>query len=177
MTKNQSVDKNIKDVSIDKMRFQQNKFSANFVLLGLVLSLIGLFTMINFNQYIVSGTNIHVIPDMRIGIEIGVAIVLMLMTFMASEKVKFYDTFWSYYGLFILAGINLLRIFNIPFYIYGIYDSTIEPMITKTAFRWVVAAFALSSICFTIAGLMALKRVKTLNKYIKEMKTHGHNEI
>jgi hypothetical protein len=177
MTEQQIEKKHHHEISIDKMRVQENKLSSSLVLISLILSLIALFTMINFDQFIDDGVNIRVVPNMRIGIEIAIAITLMLLTFMASEKVKYYDAFWSRYGLFILAGINFLRIFNIPFYIFGKYDETMVPMITAQSFYFVIVEFFISALLLTFAGGIALKRVTLLQKHLKEIKAHGHNAV
>lgn len=153
---------------IDKMRYQENKFSARLVLISLIFSLIALFVMITYDNFNTTGNNIRVVPDARIGVAIGIGIVLMLLTFMASEKIKFYDSFWSRFGLFILAGINFLRIFNIPFYIYGLYDDEMTAMVPTKTFIYIVVLFVLSSVSLLIAGLAASKKVSLLQKHLKE---------
>ena len=172
----QSTDKR-NFLNIDKMRYQENKLSANFVLLSLVSSLIALFTMINYDKFSIAGDNLRVIPDMRIGIEIGIGIVLMLVTFMASEKIKFYDAFWSRIGLFILAGINLVRIFNIPFYIYGLYGDETVAMIPQGKFVMIVLLFVVSVIFLVLGGVFATRKVVLLEKHMKEIEAHGHNAV
>ncbi len=166
---------NLEYIKIDKMRYQENKLSANLVLLSLVTSLIALFTMINFDEFSIAGDNLRVIPDMRIGIEIGIGIVMMLYTFMASEKIKYYDAFWSRIGLFILAGINLVRIFNVPFYIYGIYSDEMSPMIPQSTFVIVILLFVATVVFLVLAGLFATKKINLLEKHMKEIEAHEHN--
>jgi len=90
---------------------------------------------------------------------------LMLMTFLAAEKVRYYHPFWSIYGLFVLAGINLLRIFNIPFYAFEkgwIREST--KMVT-------IIEFAVSAGLLVIAGIVSLIKVLQLRQHLKETET------
>lgn len=155
-------------VEVDKMRYQENKTSARLVLISLIFSLIALFVMITYDNFNTTGNSLRVVPDARIGVAIGIGIVLMLVTFMASEKIKFYDSFWSRFGLFILAGINFLRIFNIPFYIYGLYDDEMTAMIPRRTFIYIITLFILSGLALLVAGIVATKKVSLLQKHLKE---------
>lgn len=99
----------IVNIKADKMRYQKNTSAYGLVLLSIATSLIALFTMINFDTFGSGEGTMRVIPNLRVGVEIALGIVLMLSTFMAAEKVKYYDPTWSFFGLFILAGINFLE--------------------------------------------------------------------
>ncbi|MDD3113798.1 MAG: hypothetical protein WCR28_00970 [Candidatus Izemoplasmatales bacterium] len=153
------------NLKIDRMRFQTNQIGYALTLLSLAISLISLFTLITYDEFSSGEDPIRVIPDLRFGIEISLAIVLMLMTFLAAEKVRYYHPFWSIYGLFVLAGINLLRIFNIPFYAFEkgwIREST--KMVT-------IIEFAVSAGLLVIAGIVSLIKVLQLRQHLKETET------
>ncbi|MBN2503861.1 MAG: hypothetical protein JXB20_00785, partial [Bacilli bacterium] len=83
----------------------------------------------------------------------------------------FYDPFWSQYGLFGLAGINLLRIFNIPFYAFN--EGWIPVAIKNTA----IIEFSLSVIFLVVAGFVSLRKVILLRHHMKEIDMHEHNAL
>ncbi len=160
----------ISNIKIDKMRYQTNSIGYLLVMLSVALSVIALFTLITYDSYGEGANSIRVVPDFRIGLEIALGIVLMLATFLAAEKVKYYNTFWSCYGLFILAGINFLRIFNIPLYAYkkGWIPTSIK---TRS-----IIELILSAILLIIAGIISMRKVIILKNYMKEIDKNGNND-
>ncbi len=159
------------DMKVDKMRYQTNSAGYLFVFLSLVFSIVALFTLINYDSFGEGLNPTRVVPDLRIGIEITIGIILMLLTFLAAEKVKFYDPIWSYYGLFILAGINFLRIFNIPKYAFD------KGWITESTKFWTSLELAVSALLLIVAGIISVRKVYLLHNHMKAIDKHGNNAV
>ena len=165
----------IHNIKADKMRYQNNKSSYLLVMLSIVLSLIALFTNINYDQFITGvGDDIpifYVQPDIKVGIEIAIGIIMMLVMFMAAEKIKYYDALWSRFGLFILAGINILRAFNLPLYAleqgWIPYPNVIAIMIEYFA----------SATLLILAGLIAFRKYHVLQAHLKELSADGNHAV
>ncbi|MBE0701440.1 MAG: hypothetical protein IH571_07115 [Acholeplasmataceae bacterium] len=155
---------NITNIKVDKMRYQKNASAYTLVLFSIALSIIALFQLINFDVFQVSIGAQRVIPDIRIGIEILIGIVMMLTMFLAAEKIKFYDRIWSTMGLFVLAGINFARVFNIPIYAYD--KGWIPANVMVTA----MIEFAISGALLVVAGIISTRKVILLHHYMKEIK-------
>lgn len=162
------MDKNTK---IDKMQYQSNSIGYLLVLLAMIVSLVALFTLITYDSFGSGPTPMRVIPDFRIGIEIGIGILMLLFLFLTGEKVKFYDKTWSYYIVFILAGVNFIRIFNIPLYEYNL------GWIPQSTMIYAIVEFALAGVLLVIAGIISARKVYQLNKYLKEKNAHGNNDL
>lgn len=160
---------NIINIKIDKMRYQKNASSYFYVIISLVLSIIALFTLINYDTFSIT-TDSRVVPDFRVGLEIVVGIITMMTTFLAAEKVKLYDPFWSRNGLFILAGINVLRTFSLPLYSFD------KGWIPTSLMTTSMVLFAASACLLVIAGMVASHKVSQLKHHLKELRTHGNDD-
>jgi hypothetical protein len=143
--------------SIEKMRYQFNSSGKWFVLLALTISTIALFSLINYDTFR-SGTEGRVVPDMRIGIEITIGIIIMLMLFLASEKVKVYDYKWALYGLNSIAVFHVWRAFRIPYYAFekGWIPATLRNNIT--------IGFILTAVLLVIASFVTLRKITLLRR-------------
>ncbi len=148
-------------LKVDKMRYQSNKLASSLVFLSLVFSVVALFTLITYDNFGAGGTLVRIIPDHRVGIEIGIGIVCMLATFLAAEKVKYYDRTWSFVGVFVLAGINLIRIFHLPLYAFS---KGWIPLAVQTQ---TIVEFALSAALLIAAGVISTIKVLWLQALAK----------
>ncbi|MCR3905638.1 MAG: hypothetical protein NUK62_01225 [Tenericutes bacterium] len=161
----------IVNIKADKMRYQKNTSAYGLVLLSIVTSLVALFTMINYDTFSSGEGSMRVAPDLRVGLEIALAIVLMLTTFMAAEKVKYYDPKWSLIGLFVLAGVNFLRIFNLPVYAFN------KGWIPAATMSIVMIEFAVTAGLLVLAGILSTRKVIILHKHMKELDAHGNDAV
>ncbi|MDR2822401.1 MAG: hypothetical protein LBV58_02480 [Acholeplasmatales bacterium] len=158
---NERIEKvNLQEVKADKLKYQFNSFSYWLVLLSLVLTIISLFSMINNDDFIISDVTISVIPDPLIGIEIAIGIVLMLVTFLTAEKIKAYNLKLTYFT-FVLAGINIIRIFNVPLTFY----TKDTPAYTTSTFITLIVELTVSSILLVLAGIISLQKINLMKKY------------
>lgn len=154
------------NIKADKMRYQTNSLCYMLVMFSVLISILALFTLITYDSF---GKGSRVVPDLRIGLEIGLGILMLLVMFLAAEKVKYYDAFWSCYGLFILAGINLFRIFNIPLYAHK------KGWIPTNIMTRTIIEFALTVVLLIIAGIISLRNVIILKNYMKEIDKNGNS--
>ena len=151
------------NIKVDKLRFQYNKLSQLLVILGLVFVTVGMFLLITFDNY--SDDNpIKVIPDFYIALDIVFGIINLLVLFLASEKVKYYDKNWSLFGVFIMAALNLVRIFLTPLYAFN------KEWLTRGRLTLIIILLALGVVSLVFAGVIATRKYLLLSKHQKELK-------
>ncbi len=154
----------IMNIKADKMRYQKNASAYMLVLISLITGMIGLFTLINYDRFITEGAqNMRVIPNLRVGIEILLGIIMMLMTFLSAEKIKMYDRKWSFYGVFTLAGINIFRMFFLPVY------AKEQGWIPNGTMLLVMALYAVTASLLIAAGIISIRKVIMLRNHMKEL--------
>jgi hypothetical protein len=156
---------------IDKMRYQTNRSAYSLVLLSLVVSIIALFTLINYDDFGQGSAPTRVVPDLRIGLEIALGIIMMLVTFLGAEKVKFYDPLWSKIGLFVLAGINIFRMVNIPLYAFS------KNWISATTKVVTMLEFGAAAGLLIAAGVISFWKVVRLHHHLKAMEPYGNDAV
>ncbi len=166
----------IPNVKADKMRYQTNQFAYGLVLLSIVFSVVAVFTLITYDSFGLGENPTRVVPDFRIGIEIAVSIVMMLTTFLAAEKIKYYDPIWSSLGLAVLAGIHFLRISvfgdfysGLPFYVYD--QGWIPIQLLSRAF----IEFGVAGLLLVTAAFVSTRNVIILRIHRKELAKNGHD--
>jgi len=141
------------NVKADKMRYQTNKLAYFLVLLGLAISILALFSMI---------TPRTIVPDFSIAVEILINIVLMLLTFLAAERCKYYSLNWAI-TLFVIAGIHILRIFYVP------TKLVVASMLTGGQYALIVGYLVVSAALLVMAGIITVQRHHVLAKHLKEI--------
>jgi hypothetical protein len=146
---------------IEKLKYQTNASASLLTFLSLACSVIALFMLINYDNFGTGGSSIRTIPDHRIGIEIAIGIVTMLLTFLAAEKVKVYDRVWSFFGLFVLAVINIARIYHLPVYTFGL------GWIPASVYQTTVILFAVAAALLIVAGVLSTTKVLLLDRLAK----------
>ncbi len=164
----------IHNTKADKMRYQTNRTSYLLVMLSIVMTLIALFTNINYDQFISVLTDEHVYyvqPDLRVGLEIGLGIIMMLVMFMAAEKIKYYDGFWSRIGLFVLAGINIVRAFNLPLYALN------QEWIPFGNVLVIMIEYGVAGLLLIYAGFISLQKYHILRAHLKELNINGNDAV
>lgn len=147
-------------INVEKMKYQTNSLASAITLLSLGLSVIAMFTMITYDSF-GAGEGLRVAPDHMVAIEIGMGIVTMLLTFLAAEKVKYYDRKWSCFGLFVLAGIDLFRIAFLPTYCLE------KGWIPVSVYQSTVTLFALAAALLIAAGAISTAKVALLDRFSK----------
>ncbi len=161
----------MKNIKADKLRYQTNSSAYALVMLSVAFSVVALFTLITYDAYGELELPYRVIPDFRIGLEIVLGIIMMLATFLAAEKIKYYSKSWAFYGLFILAGINLARIFNIPLYAFN------NEWIPQTIKVRAIIELAASALLLVGAAVITIRKILILNKHLKELEENGETTV
>ncbi len=141
------------NIKADKMRYQTNSRAFGLILLGLAFSVAALFSII---------TPSTVVPDFTTAIEILINIILMLVTFLAAERCKFYDRKWAIIVM-VIAVIHVLRIFYVPTRLVA------NNMITPTQFSLIVFMLLTSAALLILGGMITLKKHHMLHTHLKEM--------
>ncbi|CCV64093.1 hypothetical protein BN85405160 [Alteracholeplasma palmae J233] len=115
-----NVDKEteIMDMKVDKMRYQNNGVSYGLILLSILFVLIAGFMTITFNSFTNDSSQIKVVPNLNIALDIVMIILTLLLSFLGAEKVKFYKIKWTY-GMMIISVVTIARIFYIPLQVLG----------------------------------------------------------
>jgi len=141
------------NIKADKMRYQTNSSAFSLILLGLSLSVAALFAII---------TPSTVIPDLSTAIEILVNIVLMLVTFLAAERCKFYERKWAII-VNVIAIVHVLRIFYAPTKLLA------SGQITFIQFTFIAILLLSSAILLIAGGMITLRKSNMLHSHLKEM--------
>lgn len=146
-----------------RMRYQPNTLSYAIVMLSIILSLIAMFTLINFDSFLPDLGAQRVAPDLRIGMEILIAIVSLLVSFLAAEKLKYYDPIWSFGVVYALAALQFWRMSSLP--AYACFEKEWVPFeIANRAYF----EFQFAGILMVVAGLIATVKVIIIRRYGKE---------
>jgi len=146
-----------------RMRYQPNSLSYGIIMLSIVVSLIAMFSLINYDSFLPDLGAQRVAPDLRIGFEILVAIVSLLVSFLAAEKVKCYDPVWAFGIVYALALVQFWRMASLPAYVCFEKGWVPYELANRGYFL-----FQISGILMVIAGLIATAKVIILRKYGKE---------
>lgn len=142
----------IKNIRVDKMRYQQNRLAYWLVLLAMVNQVGSLFSTIIPRM---------VVPSFTTAMEILINITLMLFTFLAAEKVKAYNIKWGY-GLFVIAFLHLLRIFYEPLKLFRLGQ------ISGRQYFIIIDLIIGSIILLLIAAIITIKKHRALMAHLKE---------
>lgn len=141
------------NIKADKMRYQTNGQAYGFILLGLAISVAALFAII---------TPPTVVPDFTTAIEILINIVLLLVTFLAAERCKFYDRKWANVVI-VIAVVHVLRIFYVPTRLVA------NGQITALQYTMITILLLVSALFLILGGLITMRKSKILHDHLKEM--------
>lgn len=163
----------------EKLRYQPNKKSQLLAIIGMALMTFALFKVINVYRYVNTTTTGIITPTIWVGIEILVGIGVMLLSFLASEKLKSYDRNWAFVGIF-LTVYPLAKIFMLPLSL----NKTMRQMIASgdvikyNPTVWlvtVITVLVLSAVCYAFATVIAFKKTNQLEQYYKELNSSDGN--
>ena len=165
--------------SVEMLRYRTNKLSYTIGLLGIGFSLLAAFIL--FNSMAVNTPFVL--------FKILINIVILLFGFLFCEKVKNYS-FHGSYGLFVLSGLCILRIFLLPLFIITDYAKLQAGEATKWlgesllntnhAVAWLtsngyvrgvlaIVLLGLAAACFIYSGLIGMKKTIRLTKYLNSI--------
>lgn len=152
-----------KQIKLDRMRFSQNKLSANLALVAIVFNVL----------YFVSvyRTNASFYYQYLIGISVLTNLVFMLVAFLSSEGVKQYKMSYAI-ALIVLGVVEVVRIFILPVLAHtpvSSVDSHGEEIFViameDKQFARVIVYLSLTALTLFTAGIIGIIRSKKLSDY------------
>lgn len=151
-------------IRLDRMRYTKDKFSANLVLLAIVLDALYFISIYKTDV----GTYYY---TWMIGASIIYNLLFMLGAFLASEGVKNRKT--GYTALLIVIGLlQIVRIFYLPALArkatVTIHDVEYIVM-TDKQYYYVVVCLALSAVCCVVAAISSAINNKKLANYMRSL--------
>lgn len=145
----------------DRMRYTKNTFSANLVLLAILMDV---FYFVSIYQSDV-GSYYY---NMLIGGSIIYNLVFLLAAFLSSEGVKSRGKGFPQL-LVVLGLLQIGRIFIIPMQAHNAFIKELQVM-GDGQFIWCVVCLLASAACCIAGGITSYLNNKTLNDYLKTIK-------
>lgn len=162
-------------IANDVMRYGKNKLAANLSLLGIAFNCLYLMFMYkqvcgDIKALFNDGSPVY---SYIMGASVIINLIMLLVTFLSSERVKGYDKRFSIV-LWVLAAIQIVRIFIYPLTTYltplkvGIsgnynYIFEIDTLILLVVF------LVLSAASLIAAGVIGFTKATRLEKFVKEV--------
>ncbi|MBR2718337.1 MAG: hypothetical protein IKB78_03450 [Clostridia bacterium] len=153
-----------KTIQLDRMRYTKNTFSSSMVYLAI------LFNVLYFVSIYESDVGSWYYAWI-IGVSIVYNLVFMLISFLCSEGVKNYKLGYGYLLLGLGVG-QIVRMFILPAMAHAavtkrvIEKKAVEvPVMETPQYVLTIVLLALSAACCFAAGLVAVKRSRTLAAY------------
>ena len=143
----------------DRMRFKNNKTSANLVLLAILLDVL---YFVNIYQ---NDADTYYYQYM-IGISIIYNLVFMLAAFLSEEGVKNYKKNYSI-PLVILGVIQIVRIFILPMDAHTTMLSSGGPAMGDGQFTYLVALLVISAACLVVSAVVNVVKCVALESHMK----------
>ncbi len=135
------------------LRYSTNKLSFWLVILAIILNCLA------FLDYY--GKR-NVKPDMVLGVDVIINILVLLACFVTAEEVKAYRKRFAYVS-FLLAVVQIARIFFIPLRYYKV-------LMEYNSFVYIVMLYVLGAVFLTLAGLICIFRSNILVNYLNSIK-------
>ncbi len=148
---------------VEQMRYQNNGLGYLFMMVSLIAFIIALFSSITFNSYLYQETNDYpkVLTDANLALDIAISIIVLLVGFLSAEKIKYYSKQYPYV-IFVLAVINVIRIFTIPMSSLNSGNITIEYFLTAILLPQLISIGLMIA-----AGVISLIKSTKLHDYLK----------
>lgn len=141
------------NIKLDKMQYHPNLTSYYLGLASIILNIIYVFKVLSIME-----------PTVIVGIKILLNIVLLLITFLANEKIKYYSKYYAL--LMIIVGVLvLLRLLYVPIQVFN------GTVVLKTNMNRVKIGFYLTTIlilmsfCYCTSGIIGLNKHIRLERY------------
>lgn len=148
---NKKVVNKDKTLAIDMMHYKSNKLSFWLIILTIAL---------NIAMFLIIYKTTNCTPDIQLGIDLLVNVMLMLACFLAAEKTKRYDRTWGITSI-VIGGVQVVRIFWIPLYFYLKFVQTGKGL-EVGGFVWCVILLILSGASMIAAGIYCIMKHKVL---------------
>lgn len=155
-----------RDLSIEKLKFQENKIAYNIALIAFLVNQVYLVQILD-NM----GKTYH------IGIEIFINLTMYLFLFLGMERIKNHHKNWSLGFIFMGLGF-FLRIFYIPMMILresqalqllGDENSLIVSKDLQSAAMIAIIAVSLAGVLIIFSGIHGYKQSITIKNYYEQL--------
>lgn len=145
----------------DRMRFKNNKLSANLTLLAILFDVL---YFVNIYQHDAG----HYYHTYMIGISIIYNLIFMLAAFLCEEGVKNYKRNYSF-PLLLLGAIQIVRIFILPMDAHStVLDAGTGALVMGNGqFTYLVTLLVLSAVCLVAAAIINLIKCAALQAHMK----------
>lgn len=161
-------------IKTDIYRYKKNKLAANLALLGLVFDCLYFMLLYGIKASTAGETNeITWFASLMMGFSVILTLVLLLVSFLASEGIKGYNKKYAYV-LWVLAAFQILKIFGYP--LYGLNNNLltvnyfwINPTESTTEFIILVIYLVASAACYVASGVIGFIRAQNLEKFEKSL--------
>jgi len=140
-----------KVIGIDMMHYKPNRLSFWLIMLTIALNIV---------MFLIIYRTTDCTPNVQLGIDLLVNVLLMLACFLAAEKTKHYSKNWGIASIAI-GHFQIIRIFFIPL-LYFIQFKNTGKGLTTGPFVWVCVLLVLSGISMILAGLFSNKKHNVL---------------
>lgn len=131
----------------ERMQYQPDKLSSFLCVLSIIFNMVYFVSIYRDNA---------VAPDVTIGADILINIILMMIVFLGSEKLKAYSKKWSIYIL-LLGAAQILRIFWVP----GHFKQL--EMLVEVKYTLAVIWLLVSGIFLLFAGINSSINIRILS--------------
>ena len=155
--------RDIKTIKKDRLRYTNNKLSANLEYLG------SLFDVLYFVSIYSSDVN-NYYYTITIGFSVLYNLVFLLAAFLYSEGVKNYKKGYAYM-IICVGALQFVRMLGIPRMAHKavtVMDGVEMTVMGNKQFTYVVACLAISGIACIISGVVGAYKAHVLTKYMKE---------
>lgn len=155
----------------DRMRYKNNKMSANLTLLAIVCDVL---YFVNLYQQINVETGSYY-NNYMIGISVIYNLIFMLSAFLSEEGVKNYKKNYSY-PLIVLGVIQIVRIFILPTAAHAARIDNGRLVMGNGQFTYLVVLLVLSAVCLVAAAVINIIKCNQLQAHLKmleEQSTQG----
>jgi len=148
-----SKKKVIKDkaLGIDMMHYKANRVSFWLIILTIAL---------NIAMFLIIYTTTGCTPNLQLGIDLLVNVLIMLVCFLAAEKTKRYDKKWGIASI-VIGHAQVVRIFWIPLYYYIQFKDT-GTGLSGAKFAWCAVLLVLGGVSMILAGMFNNHKYNTL---------------
>lgn len=148
-----------KEIETDIMRYKNNSLSFLLCIIAIVC---------NVAMFLSLYSNTACVPNFQLGIDLLVNVIFLLSCFLAAEKLKTYNVSWSYVA-FVIAGIEILRIFWIPtMYLKSGLEDPLKGL-NAGQFTFIVIMMVIAAVSLVGAGIITLIKAKRLNAHLKRI--------
>lgn len=160
---------NLHELHSDIMRYKNNSASFWLCILAIVF---------NVAMFLIIYKTTNCTPNVQLGIDLMINIIVLLAAFLIAEKTKAYNKKGAYFSIG-LGVVEILRIFWIPLFYFtkymeylkvedkGSYSGIVG--LDPNGFTWCCILLTAAGVSLIFAGVICLVKGKRLNEHLKNL--------